>query len=177
MCCNSGIRIPPYIYSSRQRHQKSLRLPSRPDKHEIVTITIPLQVHTEYSLINLSLAKLYPPTQLTTFNIVSTHNAVNPRLLSTVLASFLSLTRFHLTLLSQSSSRWLHAGVSLEDGSKEGGSGLGSGTGTAPMLLALMTLESATPLMRRGYGELMWCRCGCIGWCVFKQSFFVCASF
>ncbi|KAJ7645559.1 hypothetical protein DFH06DRAFT_1476805 [Mycena polygramma] len=72
-----------HIYSSPITHvYKPLSLPSRPDKHVIVTITIPL-------------------LQLTIFHILSIRKRwSNHRLLPTALASVLSLLHFHGTLYS-----------------------------------------------------------------------------
>ncbi|KAJ7264011.1 hypothetical protein B0H12DRAFT_1180471 [Mycena haematopus] len=72
-----------HLYSSPITHvYKPPSLPSRPDKHVIVTITIPL-------------------LQLTIFHILSVRKRwSNHRLLPTALSSFLSLLHFHLTLYS-----------------------------------------------------------------------------
>ncbi|KAF8208714.1 hypothetical protein K438DRAFT_1812764 [Mycena galopus ATCC 62051] len=72
-----------HLYSSPMTHvYKPPSLPSRPDKHVIVTITIPL-------------------LQLTVFHILSIRKRwSNHRLLPTALSSFLSLLHFHMTLYS-----------------------------------------------------------------------------
>ncbi|KAL0946399.1 hypothetical protein HGRIS_012625 [Hohenbuehelia grisea] len=76
-----------HIYSSPITHpNKYESLPSRPDKHVVVTIAIPL-------------------LQLTIFHILSIRKKwSHHRLLPTALASFLSLTHFHLTLWSHTKS-------------------------------------------------------------------------
>ncbi|KAJ7855948.1 hypothetical protein B0H14DRAFT_2754100 [Mycena olivaceomarginata] len=70
-----------HIYSSPITHvYKPASLPSRPDKHVIVTITIPL-------------------LQLTIFHILSIRKRwSNHRLFPTALSSILSLLHFHMTL-------------------------------------------------------------------------------
>ncbi|KAJ6619550.1 hypothetical protein B0H10DRAFT_2026224 [Mycena sp. CBHHK59/15] len=72
-----------HIYSSPITHvYKPPSLPSRPDKHVVVTITIPL-------------------LQLTIFHILSIRKRwSHHRLFPTALASMLSLLHFHLTLYS-----------------------------------------------------------------------------
>ncbi|KAJ7935437.1 hypothetical protein B0H13DRAFT_1947791 [Mycena leptocephala] len=72
-----------HIYSSPITHvYKPPSLPSRPDKHVIVTITIPL-------------------LQLTIFHILSVRKRwSNHRLFPTALSSILSLLHFHMTLYS-----------------------------------------------------------------------------
>ncbi|KAJ7505509.1 hypothetical protein B0H11DRAFT_2273006 [Mycena galericulata] len=72
-----------HIYSSPITHvYKPPSLPSRPDKHVIVTITIPL-------------------LQLTIFHILSIRKRwSNHRLFPTALSSILSLLHFHMTLYS-----------------------------------------------------------------------------
>ncbi|KAJ6584747.1 hypothetical protein B0H19DRAFT_1206465 [Mycena capillaripes] len=77
-----------HIYSSPITHvHKPPSLPSRPDKHVIVTITIPL-------------------LQLTIFHILSIRKRwSNHRLFPTALASILSLLHFHTTLYSHYSAR------------------------------------------------------------------------
>ncbi|KAJ7212287.1 hypothetical protein GGX14DRAFT_697227 [Mycena pura] len=77
-----------HIYASPITHvYKPPSLPSRPDKHVIVTITIPL-------------------LQLTIFHILSIRKRwSNHRLLPTALSSFLSLLHFHMTLYSHYFSR------------------------------------------------------------------------
>ncbi|KAJ7729662.1 hypothetical protein DFH07DRAFT_178918 [Mycena maculata] len=77
-----------HLYSSPITHvYKPPSLPSRPDKHVIVTITIPL-------------------LQLTIFHIVSIRKRwSNHRLFPTALSSILSLLHFHMTLYSHFYSR------------------------------------------------------------------------
>ncbi|KAJ6509023.1 hypothetical protein C8R45DRAFT_1208587 [Mycena sanguinolenta] len=72
-----------HLYASPITHvHKPPSMPSRPDKHVIVTITIPL-------------------LQLTIFHMLSIRKRwSNHRLLPTALSSFLSLLHFHLTLYS-----------------------------------------------------------------------------
>ncbi|KAF4576399.1 hypothetical protein EYR36_001003 [Pleurotus pulmonarius] len=75
-----------HIYSSPITHMNKYDgLPSRPDKHVVVTIAIPL-------------------LQLTIFHILSINKRwAHHRLLPTALSSCLSLTHFHLTLWSHPS--------------------------------------------------------------------------
>ncbi|KAJ7164656.1 hypothetical protein C8R43DRAFT_1232787 [Mycena crocata] len=77
-----------HIYSSPITHvYKPPSLPSRPDKHVIVTITIPL-------------------LQLTIFHVLSIRKRwSNHRLFPTALSSILSLLHFHMTLYSHYSAR------------------------------------------------------------------------
>lgn len=74
-----------HIYSSPSSHNYyplAKGMPSRPDKHVVITIAIPL-------------------FQLTILHILSISKRLSMhRLLPTALSSFLSLTHFHLTLLS-----------------------------------------------------------------------------
>ncbi|KAF8630451.1 hypothetical protein AX17_005428 [Amanita inopinata Kibby_2008] len=73
-----------HIYSSPLSHvYKPSGLPSRPDKHVIITITIPLLQLTIFHYLSI-------------FKRLSTH-----RLIPTALTSLLSLTHFHLTLFSR----------------------------------------------------------------------------
>ncbi|PFH51671.1 hypothetical protein AMATHDRAFT_142020 [Amanita thiersii Skay4041] len=73
-----------HIYSSPASHNlKPANLPSRPDIHVIITITIPL-------------------LQLTIFHYLSISKRLSShRLIPTALTSFLSLTHFHLTIFSR----------------------------------------------------------------------------
>ncbi|KAJ7163300.1 hypothetical protein C8R46DRAFT_1102931 [Mycena filopes] len=77
-----------HIYSSPITHvYKPASLPSRPDKHVIVTIAIPL-------------------LQLTIFHILSIRKRwSNHRFLPTALSSLLSLLHFHMTLYAHYSAR------------------------------------------------------------------------